>query len=98
MVQDVLADLNDRNLLILRTVASTPEPFVKNVYQSYRKLSQKFHEEPFSYVYFYSALSYLQSIGLILLLSTKIGRTYTNRIHLLFELEPLESVWQARFG
>ena len=55
-------------------------------------------EEPFSYVYFYSNLSYLQSIGLILLLSTKVGRTYTNRIQPLFDLEPLEAAWQTRFG
>ena len=98
IVQDVLADLNDRNLLILKAVTLTPEPFVKTVYQNYRHLSRQLHEEPFSYVYFYSALSYLQSIGLILLLSTKVGRTYTNRIQPLFDPEPLEAIWRARFG
>ena len=98
IVQDVLADLNDRSLLILKATTSTSEPFVKTVYEGYRQLSRQLHEEPYSYVYFYSALSYLQSVGLILLLSTKIGRTYTNRIQMLFDAELLKSVWKARFG
>ena len=98
IVLDVLADLNDRNLLILRAALSTPEPYVKAIYDRYRKISHEMHEEPFSYVYFYANLSYLQSVGLILLLSTKVGRTYTNRIQPLFEPESLEAVWQARFG
>jgi len=97
ILNDVIADLNERNLLILKAAVSTPEPHVKAVYDCYRKLSQQMHEEPFSYVYFYSNLSYLQSIGLILLLSTKIGRTYTNQIKTLFDTELLGGVLQARF-
>ena len=61
-----------------------------------RRLSVQFHEEPFSYVHFYANPSYLQSLSLILLVSTKVGRTYTNRIQLLFSPELLESVWEAR--
>jgi len=98
LVRDVLADLNDRNLLILKAAADAREPFVKEVYARYRRISRDEGEEPFSYVYFYSSLSYLQSIGLILLLSTKVGRTYTNRIQLLFGPELLEAIGQARFG
>lgn len=98
LVTDVLSDLNDRSLLMLRAMPSTPEPFVKAVYQRYRELSRELHEEPFSYVYFYSNLSYLQSIGLIMLVSTKVGRTYTNRIQLLFDSELLDTVWRMRFG
>ena len=98
LVQDVLANLNDRNLLILKAAVLTDEPFVKKVYERYRQLSSYLHEEPYSYVYFYSSLSYLQSIGLILLLSTKVRRTYTNRIHRLFDRELLDGVWRARFG
>ena len=94
---DVIADLNDRNLLILKAAAAAPEPHVKAVYRYYRRLSAQVQEEPFSYVYFYSNLSYLQSIGLILLLSTKIGRTYTNRIQTLFDPELLDAIWTARF-
>ena len=96
---DIIADLNDRNLLILRAAAgSDSEAHVKAVYAQYRKLSARLHEEPFSYVYFYSNLSYLQSIGLILLLSTKVARTYTNRIQLLFDPELLDAIWRVRFG
>jgi len=97
LLQDVLADLNDRNLLILKAAAATTEPFVKLIYQNYRQLSLQLREEPFSYVYFYSALSYLQSIGLILMISTKIGRSYTNRIQILFDAEVFRPVWQTRF-
>ena len=98
LVTDVLGDLNDRNLMILKAAIDTPEPFVKAVYERYRRLSRELHDEPFSYVYFYTNLSYLQSIGLILLVSTKVGRTYTNRIQLLFDTELFEMVWKMRFG
>lgn len=98
LIGDVLTDLNARNLLILKAAIDAPEPFVKAVYEHYRRLSLVEHEEPFSYVYFYTNLSYLQSIGLILLLSTKVGRTYTNQIQPLFAPELLEAIWEARFG
>jgi cell division control protein 6 len=98
LVKDVLADLNERNLLILKAASEAREPFVKEVYSRYCCLSQAENEEPFSYVYFYSSLSYLQSIGLILLLSTKVGRTYTNRIQLLVDPELLDAVGRSRFA
>jgi len=97
-VVDILTDLNDRNLFILPAVAESREPFAKAVYHRYRRIARQHQEEPFSYVHFYSSLSYLQSIGLILLLSTKVGRTYTNQLQLLFTPELFEGIWQARFG
>jgi Cdc6-like AAA superfamily ATPase len=73
---DVVKDLNDKNRLILKAAVSCQEGHIKDVYQVYRRMSAQFSEEPFSYVHFYSNLSYLQSLGLILLISTKvIGRT-----------------------
>jgi Cdc6-like AAA superfamily ATPase len=98
VVADLLADLNDRALLMLRAAADGRDPFVKSIYERYRRLSAQKHDEPFSYVHFYANLSYLQSIGLIMLISTKVGRTYTNRIQLLFDLELLDRVWEVRFG
>jgi Cdc6-like AAA superfamily ATPase len=94
---EVLRDLNERNLLILQAAIDVADPLVKAVYDRYRFLSEQLREEPFSYVYFYTNLSYLQSIGLVLLLSTKTGRTYTNRIQLLFQPELLGAVWEQRF-
>ena len=72
--------------------------YVKSIYQRYRQLSRQAGEEPFSYVYFYSKLSYLQSLGLILLVSTKVNRAYTNRVQPLFDLQMLQAVWKARLG
>ena len=95
---DVVKDLNDKNLLILRAALSQKDGYVKNIYESYRKISVQFSEEPFSYVHFYSNLSYLQSLGLILLVSTKVNRTYTNRIQLTFDPGILSVVWKIRFG
>lgn len=92
LVADLLADLNTHNLLILAAAAQTPGSMVKAVYERYRHLSRDEHEEPFSYVHFYSSLSYLQSLGLILLLSTKVGRTYANRIQTLFDVQALNAV------
>lgn len=95
---EVIRDLNDKNLLILHAAQTQLQGYVKEVYQSYRQISRAFQEEPYSYVYFYANLSYLQSLGLILLVSTKVGRTYTNRIQLTFDPAVLQSIWQARFG
>ena len=100
LVRDILGDLNDRNLLILKAATELGEdqPLVKAVYERYRQMSLKLHEQPYSYVYFYSNLSYLQSVGLILLVSTKVRRSYTNRIQLLFEAPALHSICRYRFG
>jgi cell division control protein 6 len=98
ILADVINDLNDKNLLILRAAIADPEKHVKTVYEGYRRLSLDAREEPFSYVYFYSNLSYLQSLGLILLVSTKVGRAYTNKIQLLFAPETFLHIWQKRFG
>jgi Cdc6-like AAA superfamily ATPase len=94
---DVVKDLNDKNLLILKASLARQDGYVKDVYQNYRQISAQYNEEPFSYVHFYSNLSYLQSLGLILLVSTKIDRTYTKRIQLTFDPEVLNSIWQNRF-
>ena len=95
---DVVKDLNDKNLLILKAASSQKDCFVKDVYDTYRQISIQYNEEPFSYMHFYSNLSYLQSLGLILLISTKINRTYTNRIQLTFDSAILNTTWQMRFG
>ena len=94
---DVVKDLNDKNLLILKAAQSRTDGYVKDIYETYRKINTQFKEEPFSYVHFYSNLSYLQSLGLILLVSTKVGRTYTNRIQLTFDPSILATIWHIRF-
>jgi len=70
---DIINDLNDKNLLILQAAQQAEERQVKSVYTLYRQLSHRYREEPFSYVYFYNNLSYLQSLGLILLISTRLA-------------------------
>jgi len=44
---DVIKDLNDKNLLILKAAVEQKERHVKKVYEGYRRLSLKWHEEPF---------------------------------------------------
>jgi len=83
---------------MLKAVFSRPDGFAKDVYETYRRTSAQVHEEAFSYMHFYSNLSYLQSLGLIVLISTKVQRTYTNRIQLTFDPGVLEGVWASRFG
>ena len=98
IVTDLIRGLSDRNLTILKAATLVEDGHVKSVYTLYRKLSAQVGDTPYSYVYFYSNLAYLQSIGLILLVSTKIRRAYTNRIQLLFDTQALGPIWQARFG
>jgi len=95
---DVIKDLNDRNLLILKAVLDRSGGFAKDVYETYRRTSAQVHEEAFSYMHFYSNLSYLQSLGLIVLISTKVQRTYTNRIQLTFDPSILRTIWTMRFA
>jgi Cdc6-like AAA superfamily ATPase len=98
IIFDVVKDLNDKNLLILKAALLQQDGLVKDIYQAYKKTSIQCNEEPFSYVHFYSNLSYLQSLGLVLLVSTKVRRTYTNRIQLTFDPSILTTIWQMRFG
>jgi cell division control protein 6 len=95
---DVIQDLNDKTLLILRAALENKDQHARSVYQTYCGVSNRMHEESFSFVHYYSSLGYLQSLGLILLVSTKVGKTYTNRIQPLFDQSLFEAAWQARFG
>ena len=94
---DVVRDLNDKNLLILKAVRDQSGGFAKEIYATYRRISVQVHEEPFSYMHFYSSLSYLQSLGLVVLISTKVNRTYANRIEPTFDPAILDAVWAMRF-
>ena len=94
---DVIRDLNDKNLVILKAAMSRCDGYVKDVYKEYCRISHQYKEEPFSYMHFYSSLSYLQSLGLIALVSTKINRAYTNRIQFTFDAAILETIWKIRF-
>ena len=94
---EVVRDLNDKNLLILKAAFSQKDGYVKDIYHSYRQISTQSGEEPWSYVHFYSNLSYLQGLGLIILVSTKIHRTYANRIQPTFDPAILETIWKIRF-
>jgi len=96
IVFDMIQDLSDPNLMILQAVATSKSDFAKEIYQRYRKLSSVHNEVPFSYVYFYSNLSCLQSIGLVALIATKVGRTYANRVMLAFEKQVLDTVFRLR--
>lgn len=98
VVVDVIHDLNDKSLLILESARRTRSGFVKEIYECYARLSRAHGEVPFSYMHFYNNLSYLQSCGLILLVSTKVARTYTNRIRLLFDPAIEAETYRQRLG
>jgi Cdc6-like AAA superfamily ATPase len=97
ITKDVLANTNEKALLILKAALQEPTRLVKNVYQQYVDLSRKFREEPYGYTQFYSTLGYLASLGLILLVSAKVDRTFTNRIEPLVAQEELNDVIAQRF-
>ena len=97
IVFDMIHDLSDSNLMILQAIASSKSDFAKEVYQRYRRISSAHRDVPFSYVYFYSNLSCLQSMGLVALIATKVGRTYANRVMLTFVKQVLETVCRLKF-
>lgn len=96
IVFDMIHDLSDENLMILRATSTSKSDFAKAIYQRYRKISMLYNERPFSYVYFYSNLSCLQSMGLVALIATKVGRTYANRVMLTFDKQVLDTVFKLR--
>lgn len=98
IVADLVRSLSDKNLTILKAAVGVEDDHVKSVYARYRRLSTQVGDSPFSYPYFYSNLAYLQSIGLILLVSTKVRRAYTNRIQILFDPQILGPMWDERYG
>ncbi len=67
-------------------------------FAAYTDVAGRNHENPCSYVHFYNQLSYLQSLGLIMMLSTKVKRTYANRITLLCNPEIIRGAYKIRFG
>lgn len=95
---DLICDLNYNNLLVLKAIALSREGLVKDVYERYSRLCAEKSEKPFCYAHFYHNLSYLQSVGLILLASTKVGQTYTNRIGLLFHHSLLDGIHQSKLN
>jgi cell division control protein 6 len=94
---DVINDLTDANLMILWAATTCKSDFAKNIYQRYCQFSQNHQARPFSYVYFYANLSYLQSVGLVGLISTKVDRTYANRVILTCERSIAEQISKLRF-
>jgi len=98
IVVDMVNDLSDGNLMILWAAATSKSDLAKAIYERYCRYSQAQREKPFSYVYFYSNLSYLQSVGLLALVSTKVGRTYTNRVLLTFDTSIVDQLAKLRLG
>jgi archaeal cell division control protein 6 len=98
IVVDMIGNLSDGNLMILWAAATSESDLAKPIYARYCRYSQDHGDKPFSYVHFYSNLSYLQSMGLVALASTKVKRTYTNRILLTFDRSIVQSLCQLRFG
>ena len=94
---DLIADLSDTNLLILKAASQIAEKFAKKVHMNYSELAQNNQEQPCSYVHFYNQLSYLQSLGLIMLLSTKVNKTYANRITILCNEKIIHHVYRMRY-
>ncbi|MFC1806019.1 Cdc6/Cdc18 family protein, partial [Planctomycetota bacterium] len=97
IVVDMVNDLSEPNLMILWAAATSRSDLAKDIYKRYCRYSQEQQEKPFSYVYFYANLSYLQSVGLVALVSTKVGRAYTNRVLLTFDSTIVEPLAKLRF-
>ena len=98
IVVDMVHDLTDANLTMLWAAIGSRSDLTRDIYRRYGELAVAQGDKPFSYVHFLSHLSFLQSAGLITLLSTKAGRTYTNRVLLNFDPDVVRSVVELRFG
>ena len=95
---DLIADLSDTNLLILKAASQISDKFAKRVHMNYVDIATKNREQACSYVHFYNQLSYLQSLGLIMMLSTKVNKTYANRITILCNEKIVHHVYKLRYN
>jgi cell division control protein 6 len=97
IVIDQVNDLTDANLMMLEAAATSKSDLAKDIYQRYCRFSRARRAKPFSYMYFYTNLGYLQSVGLIALVATKVDKTYTNRVVLTFDASVVEQICRLRF-
>ena len=95
---DLISDLNDRNLLILKAVQKSAEILVRRIFDVYERISDGAGVSAFSYPYYMNNLAYRQSLGLIVLAQTKVNRTYAYTAELLFNPDVLNTVYRMRFG
>ncbi len=98
VVREVICNLNDKALLILKAVIEDQDKLVKPVYQRYVELSRHCNEDPYRYTQFYSSIGHLISLGLIMLASARLSRGITYRIEPLITQEDLDSVLSGRFN
>ena len=98
IIVDMINDLSDSTLMILQAVTVSRSDFARDIYKQYCQVSMAQNERPFSYMYFNSNLSYLQSMGLVALISTKVGRTFAHRVVLTFDKLILGPIYKLRFG
>jgi cell division control protein 6 len=97
IVIDQVNDLSDANLIILWAAATSKSDLAKEIYSRYCRYSRNHCIKPFSYMYFYTNLGYLQSVGLVALVTAKVERTYTNRVILTFDKSIAEQFCRLRF-
>jgi len=97
IVIDQVNDLTDANLMILWATATSESDLAKEIYARYSRYSRNHQIKPFSYMYFYTNLGYLQSVGLVALVTAKIQRTYTNRVILTFDKSIIGQICKLRF-
>ena len=94
---DLVADLSDTNLLILRAATMVADKFARKVFRAYEDLAREERERICSYVHFNNQLSYLQSLGLVLMISVKVNRTYANKVKILCNEGIIRQVYEIRF-
>jgi cell division control protein 6 len=97
LVVDLITDLSDGTLSILWAAADSKSDFARSIYERYSRISRQRREKPFSYVHFHSNLSYLQSAGLVALVSTKQERTFATRVLLTFDPAVARQISTLRF-
>jgi len=97
IVIDQVNDLTDSNLVMLWAAAMSKSKLARDIYNRYCRFSRDHQVKPFSYMYFYTNLGYLQSVGLLALESAKVDRAYTNRVILTFDKSIAEQLCKLRF-
>ena len=97
VVIDLIRELSDTNLLILWAIATAKSDLARPIYSQYAEYCRRLSENPFSYMHFYTQLTYLQSVGLVRLVAYKVRRCYTKQIEPLFDRAQADEICRLRF-
>ena len=98
--EDIFEDLilyqENQTLLVLLAVVHAKQKLMKEIYGIYCRLADRNGERVLGYNTFLNTMNYLNSIGIFLLITRKVTRGWSNKVHLLCREQLIKAVCDAK--